>query len=66
MARVPVAVNGGPNAIAVAEHAVMLMMATLRQVTEFSAMPGRSAVPAGGVWGLRRGGASGSTWPAGS
>jgi phosphoglycerate dehydrogenase-like enzyme len=30
----PVAVNGGANAIAVAEHAIMLMMATLRRLTE--------------------------------
>jgi phosphoglycerate dehydrogenase-like enzyme len=33
-ARVPVAVNGGANAIAVAEHAIMLMTATLRHLTE--------------------------------
>jgi phosphoglycerate dehydrogenase-like enzyme len=33
-ARVPVAVNGGANAIAVAEHAILLMMATLRHLTE--------------------------------
>jgi phosphoglycerate dehydrogenase-like enzyme len=31
-ARLPVAVNGGANAIAVAEHAVMLMLMTLKQV----------------------------------
>jgi len=36
-ARVPVAVNGGANAIAVAEHAIMLMMATLRHLTELDA-----------------------------
>src|SRR5262249_7977551 len=33
-ARVPVAVNGGANAIAVAEHAILLMMAILRHLTE--------------------------------
>ena len=33
-ARVPVAVNGGANAIAVAEHTILLMMATLRHLTE--------------------------------
>lgn len=33
-ARIPVAVNGGANAIAVAEHAVMLMLATLKHLTE--------------------------------
>jgi phosphoglycerate dehydrogenase-like enzyme len=43
-AGVPVAVNGGANAIAVAEHAVMLMLATLKRVTELDA-----AVHAG-VW----------------
>jgi len=31
-ARIPVAVNGGANAIAVAEHAIMLMLATLKHV----------------------------------
>jgi phosphoglycerate dehydrogenase-like enzyme len=31
-ARLPVAVNGGANAIAVAEHAIMLMLATLKHV----------------------------------
>ena len=36
-ARVPVAVNGGANAIAVAEHAILLMMATLRHLTELDA-----------------------------
>jgi phosphoglycerate dehydrogenase-like enzyme len=36
-AGVPVAVNGGANAIAVAEHAVMLMLATLKRVTELDA-----------------------------
>jgi phosphoglycerate dehydrogenase-like enzyme len=36
-ARVPVAVNGGANAIAVAEHAIMLMLATLRHLTELDA-----------------------------
>jgi glyoxylate reductase/D-3-phosphoglycerate dehydrogenase len=33
-ARVPVAVNGGANAIAVAEHAVMLMLAALKHLSE--------------------------------
>jgi phosphoglycerate dehydrogenase-like enzyme len=33
-AKVPVAVNGGANAIGVAEHAVMLMLATLKRLTE--------------------------------
>ncbi|HEU5315584.1 MAG TPA: 2-hydroxyacid dehydrogenase [Chloroflexota bacterium] len=32
-ARVPVSVNGGANAIAVAEHAIMLMLATLKHLT---------------------------------
>ncbi len=36
-ARVPVAVNGGANAIAVAEHAILLMMATLRHLTDLDA-----------------------------
>src|SRR5262245_22639825 len=36
-ARIPVAVNGGANAIAVAEHTIMLMMATLRHLTELDA-----------------------------
>ena len=33
-ARIPVAGNGGANAIAVAEHAVMLMLTTLKHLTE--------------------------------
>jgi phosphoglycerate dehydrogenase-like enzyme len=33
-AGVPVAVNGGANAIAVAEHAIMLMLATMKRLTE--------------------------------
>src|SRR5262245_54970318 len=36
-ARVPVAVNGGANAIAVAEHTILLMMATLRHLIELDA-----------------------------
>src|SRR5438874_1119081 len=32
-ARVAVAVNGGGNAIAVAEHAIMLMLSTLKHLT---------------------------------
>ena len=36
-ARVPVAVNGGANAIAVAEHTILLMMATFRHLTELDA-----------------------------
>ena len=36
-ARIPVAVNGGANAIGVAEHTVLLMMATLRHLTELDA-----------------------------
>lgn len=36
-ARIPVAVNGGANAIAVAEHAILLMMAALRHLTELDA-----------------------------
>jgi phosphoglycerate dehydrogenase-like enzyme len=43
-AGVPVAVNGGANAIAVAEHAVMLMLATLKRLVELN-----SAVH-GGQW----------------
>jgi phosphoglycerate dehydrogenase-like enzyme len=41
--RVPVAVNGGANAIAVAEHAIMLMLATLKHLTSLN-----SEVHAGG------------------
>jgi phosphoglycerate dehydrogenase-like enzyme len=37
-ARVPVAVNGGANAIGVAEHAIMLMLATLKHLTELDSM----------------------------
>ena len=37
-ARIPVALNGGANAIAVAEHAIMLMLATLKHVTELDQM----------------------------
>jgi phosphoglycerate dehydrogenase-like enzyme len=33
-ARIPVALNGGANAIAVAEHAIMLMLATVKHLTE--------------------------------
>ena len=33
-AKLPVAVNGGANAIAVAEHAIMMMLATLKRVHE--------------------------------
>src|SRR6266496_2881767 len=33
-ANLPVAVNGGANAISVAEHAIMLMLTTLKHVTE--------------------------------
>lgn len=33
-ARIPVATNGGANAIAVAEHAIMLMLCTLKHLTE--------------------------------
>jgi len=36
-ARIPVAVNGGANAIAVAEHTILLMMATLRHLTDLDA-----------------------------
>jgi phosphoglycerate dehydrogenase-like enzyme len=36
-ARLPVAVNGGANAIAVAEHAIMMMLATLKRVHELDA-----------------------------
>lgn len=35
--RVPVAVNGGANAISVAEHTIMLMLATLKHLTDLSA-----------------------------
>ena len=35
-ARLAVAVNGGANAIAVAEHAIMLMLATLKRLTELN------------------------------
>jgi glyoxylate reductase/D-3-phosphoglycerate dehydrogenase len=33
-ARIPVAINGGANAIAVAEHAIMLMLAAMKHLTE--------------------------------
>jgi phosphoglycerate dehydrogenase-like enzyme len=36
-AGIPVAVNGGANAIAVAEHAVLLMLATLKRLAELNA-----------------------------
>jgi phosphoglycerate dehydrogenase-like enzyme len=36
-AKLPVSVNGGANAIAVAEHAVMMMLATLKRVHELDA-----------------------------
>jgi phosphoglycerate dehydrogenase-like enzyme len=36
-ARLPVADNGGANAIAVAEHAIMLMLAALKRVHELDA-----------------------------
>ncbi len=49
-ARVPVAVNGGANAIAVAEHAIMLMLATLKQLTELNTLVH------GGGWRSGRGG----------
>src|SRR3954454_11085532 len=42
-ARLPVSVNGGANAIAVAEHAIMMMLATLKRVHELDV-----AVRAGG------------------
>ena len=35
-ARIPVATNGGANAIAVAEHAIMLMLCTLKHLTELN------------------------------
>ena len=35
-AGVPVAVNGGANAIAVAEHAIMLMLATMKRLAELN------------------------------
>jgi phosphoglycerate dehydrogenase-like enzyme len=35
-ARVPVSLNGGANAIAVAEHAIMLMLATCKHLTELN------------------------------
>ncbi len=34
--RVPVSVNGGANAIAVAEHTIMLMLTTLKHLTELN------------------------------
>ncbi len=49
-ARVPVAVNGGANAIAVAEHAIMLMLATLKRLTELD------RIVHGGGWRSGRGG----------
>jgi phosphoglycerate dehydrogenase-like enzyme len=36
-ARIPVAVNGGANAIAVAEHAIMLLLATMKRLAELNA-----------------------------
>src|SRR3982074_416385 len=49
-ARLPVAVNGGANAIAVAEHAIMLILATLKHLHALDAAVRR------GQW---RGGAAG-------
>jgi phosphoglycerate dehydrogenase-like enzyme len=37
-ARLPVAVNGGANAIAVAEHAIMFLLATLKHLRELDAL----------------------------
>ena len=37
-ARIPVALNGGANAIAVAEHTIMLMLSTLKHLTELDAL----------------------------
>ena len=51
-AKLPVAVNGGANAIAVAEHAIMMMLATLKQAHAFD------AEVRAGQW---RGGPTGST-----
>ena len=42
-ARLPVADNGGANAIAVAEHAIMLMLCTLKQVNALDAAVRRGA-----------------------
>jgi glyoxylate reductase/D-3-phosphoglycerate dehydrogenase len=42
-ARLPVADNGGANAIAVAEHAIMLMLCTLKQVHNLDAAVRRGA-----------------------
>jgi phosphoglycerate dehydrogenase-like enzyme len=35
--RIPIALNGGANAVAVAEHAVMLMLAVFRRLTQLDA-----------------------------
>jgi phosphoglycerate dehydrogenase-like enzyme len=35
-ARIPVAVNGGANAIAVAEHAIMLLLATMKHLADLN------------------------------
>ena len=45
-ARVPVCNNGGANAIAVSEHAILLMLAVCRRLTWLHSM--------GGVWPLAR------------
>ncbi len=50
--RLPVAVNGGANAIGVAEHTIMLMLAALKRLTELNAEV-HSGVWRGGMSGAR-------------
>lgn len=52
-ARVPVAVNGGANAISVAEHAIMLILASLKHLTELDATVRAGGWRAPGHGGLR-------------
>lgn len=52
-ARLPVAVNGGANAISVAEHAIMMMLATLKNVHAMDASV-RAGNWRGGEIGTRR------------
>lgn len=51
-ARLPVAVNGGANAISVAEHTIMLMLASRKRLTDLNAEVHRG-VWRGGIGGAR-------------
>src|SRR5207247_7590497 len=51
-AKVPVSNNGGANAIAVAEHTVLLMLAVLKQLVRFhqDVVAGKWRTPASSEW----------------